>query len=403
MFQFKNVTSLNIFIKAHIRQSKELSDIELTAEISQYTLYRGKTAYFAVKDDKSVINCVMFEDGVRLLDFVPDVGDKVKLQGRIDYYDAQGKVQFYVSSMTRAGAGDLYEQYLKLFAKLSNEGLFDPAHKKKIPLLPRRIGLITSPSGKVKSDVINTMRKKNTHFDIVLYPASVQGTNCAPEVCEGIDYFMSTRIVDVIIIARGGGSYDELFCFNDERIARKVYDCDIPVIVAIGHDEDKFILNYVADCYCGMPAEAGNTVICSYNDQINDVNNLLMRLDMSMRMILDSKRARLDSLRNHKALYSTRTYFDNQMVSVKQLTGQMGDCLNRKISDDKKDLSSLISRLETLNPSNVLKRGYSYVSDKDGNAIESISKINTGDKISVVFADGVADATVTDTNITEDK
>nr|MCR4688621.1 exodeoxyribonuclease VII large subunit [Saccharofermentans sp.] len=252
--------------------------------------------------------------------------------------------------------------------------------------------------GKVKSDVVNTMRKKNTHFDIVLYPANVQGDLCPIDVCAGIDYFMAKRDVDVIIIARGGGSYDELFCFNDERIARKVFECDIPVISAIGHDEDYTILDYVADFRAATPTGAGNCVIGSYSELSNDLNNLVLTLDMSIAQYLANKRARLDALRNHKALYSTETYFENQKVLVGQLKTSMNDSMVRNLTGLGNGLSGLKEQLETLNPSNVLKRGYSYVSDNSGNTIESVDKINKGDSISIVFADGKADATITSKN-----
>ncbi len=404
MYQFNNVTHLNDFIKEYINNNKYLRDIRLTAEISQYTLTRKNTAYFTVKDATSVLNCVMFSEGVMLLDFDPQPGDKVTIDGSIGYYREAGKLQFYVNYMVKAGAGDLHEQYKKLFAKLQNEGLFDPSIKKTLPLLPKRIGLITSPTGKVKSDVINTMRQRNPHFDIVLYPASVQGENCPAEVCAGIDYFMEKKDVDVIIIARGGGSYDELFCFNDEMLARKVFACNIPVISAIGHDEDYTILDYVADFRAATPTGAGNCVIGSYTELNNDLNNLLLTLDMTYTQYLKNKRNRLESLKNHKALYSTETYFENQRILVSQLKSSMSDSMIRHVDDGRKDLKSILGQLESLNPSNVLSRGYSYVSDNDGNTIESVDKINKGDRITVVFADGKADATVTDkTKKTEGK
>ena len=299
MFDFDSVSHLNGYIKQSLQDNPYLAEFSVTGEISQYTVSSRDHAYFSIKDDQSVINCVIFSRSRSMLKIEPEIGMKVKVTGGLDFYTAGGKLQVIATNIEDKGAGDLHEQFNKLFKKLQDEGLFEPSKKKAIPILPKRIGVVTSSSGKVISDIVNTIRKRNPHHDILLYPASVQGAECPPEVISGIEYFNSEKNVDVIIVARGGGSYEELFCFNDEGIARAVFASEIPVISAIGHEPDYTIIDYVADVRAATPTAAGEMVIASYDDQQKEIDNLALNLDIAINSFVDSRRKALDVYKNH--------------------------------------------------------------------------------------------------------
>ena len=388
MFDFDSVSRLNGYIKQSLSDNPYLAEFSVIGEISQYTVSSRDHAYFSIKDDQCVINCVIFSRARSQLRIEPEIGMKVKVYGGVDFYTQGGKLQIIASNIENLGDGDLHEQFNKLFKKLQDEGLFDGSHKKPIPILPRRIGVITSASGKVISDIVNTVRKRNPHHDILLYPASVQGAECPPEVISGIKYFNTEKNVDVIIIARGGGSYEELFCFNDEGIARAVYASEIPVISAIGHEPDYTIIDYVADVRAATPTAAGEMVIASYDDQKKEIDNLALNLDISINQFIDSRRKALEVFKNHKALHSPAYYAMEQQAVVRELRTRLESLTGRVVEQKNSEINEVKVRLDALNPGNVLKRGYSYVCDKDGKAVESVKSVSMGDNVSIVLSDG---------------
>ena len=381
MFDFDSVSRLNSYIKQSLNDNPYLAEFSVVGEISQYTVSSRDHAYFSIKDDQCVINCVIFSRARSQLRIEPEIGMKVKVFGGVDFYTQGGKLQVIATRIENLGDGDLHEQFNKLFKKLQDEGLFDASKKKTIPVLPRRIGVITSSSGKVIADIVNTVRKRNPHHDILLYPASVQGAECPPEVISGLRYFNTEKNVDVIIVARGGGSYEELFCFNDEGIAREVFASEIPVISAIGHEPDYTIIDYVADVRAATPTAAGEMVIASYEDQKKEIDNLALNLDISVNQFIDSRRKALDVYKNHKALHSHAYYARELRTRLEALSG-------RFVEQNASELNGIKVRLDALNPENVLKRGYSYVSDKEGKAVESVKAVGIGDSVRIVLSDG---------------
>lgn len=398
MVEFKSVSQLDNYIKSYLTGSEYLSDFSVTGEISAYTVSSRGHAYFTIKDAEAVMGCVMFSRYIAYTSFTPTIGMKVTVTGCMDFYAPSGKLQMQVLTMKEAGKGDLHEQYKQLFERLSKEGLFAPEHKKPLPVLPRRIGVVTSASGRVISDIVNTLRKRNPYFDLLLYPASVQGENCPIEITEGVNYFNEKKNVDVIIVARGGGSYEDLFGFNDERIARAVYDCEIPVISAIGHEPDYTIIDYVADLRAATPTAAAEQVMASYDDQKNMVDNLALSLDIAVNQYIGAKRNVLDMLANHKALHTPAFYAKQQLLVVDKYRSSMNTAMEAKITNLRSEQKAILGKLESLNPTNVLKRGYSYVSSADGKAVESAQSLKKGDVIGIVFADGKATGTITDTS-----
>ena len=388
MYDFESVSRLNGYIKQSLQDNPYLASFSVVGEISQYTVSARDHAYFSLKDEQSVINCVIFSRARNQLKITPEIGMKVKIYGSVDFYTTGGKLQVIAESIENLGDGDLHEQFNKLFKKLQDEGLFDSSHKKTIPVLPVRIGVVTSGSGKVISDIVNTIRKRNPHHDILLYPASVQGAECPPEVIAGIKYFNDEKNVDVIIVARGGGSYEELFCFNDEGIARAVYASEIPVISAIGHEPDYTIIDFVADVRAATPTAAGEMVIASYADQKKEIDNQALNLDIAINQYVDIRRKALDVYKNHKALHSPAFYAQEQQAVVRELKTRLESLSGRYIEQKKAEVSEVKVRLDALNPGNVLKRGYSYVCDRNGNAVESVEKVKRGDMVNIVLSDG---------------
>ena len=398
MVEFKSVSQLDNYIKSYLTGSEYLSDFQVTGEISAYMVSARGHAYFTIKDAEAVMNCVMFSRYLAYTSFTPTIGMKVTVTGGMDFYAPSGKLQMQVMTMKEAGKGDLHEQYKQLFERLSKEGLFAPEHKKPLPVLPKRIGVVTSASGRVISDIVNTLRKRNPYFDLLLYPASVQGENCPPEITAGVNYFNEKKNVDVIIVARGGGSYEDLFGFNDESIARAVYACEIPVISAIGHEPDYTIIDYVADLRAATPTAAAEQVMASYDDQKNMVDNLALSLDIAVNQYIGAKRNVLDMLANHKALHTPAFYAQQQLLVVDKYRSAMNTAMEAKVTSLRSEQNTILGKLESLNPTNVLKRGYSYVSSADGKAVESAASLKKGDVIGIVFADGKATGTITDTS-----
>lgn len=402
MFDFESVSHLNGYIKQSLADNPYLAEFSVVGEISQYTVSARDHAYFSIKDDQCVINCVIFSRNRAALKIEPEIGKKVKVFGGVDFYSQGGKLQIIATRIENLGDGDLHEQFNKLFKKLQDEGLFDGSHKKTIPILPKRIGVITSISGKVISDIVNTVRKRNPHHDILLYPANVQGSECPPEVISGIKFFNNAKNVDVIIIARGGGSYEELFCFNDEGIARAVYASEIPVISAIGHEPDYTIIDYVADVRAATPTAAGELVIASYDDQMKEIENLALNLDISINQFIDSRRKALEVYKNHKALHSPAFYAMEQQAVVRELRTRLNALSGMFVEQRASEINAVKVRLDALNPGNVLKRGYSYVCDKDGKAIESVKNVNISDNVSIVLSDGALLSEIKDIEIKDD-
>ena len=394
MWRFDTVSALGNYIKDRVSNDPTLSSVEVTGEISKITVYTSGHAYFVLKDEDCVINSVMFRSSYMNLDFTPEDGQKVVVKGRVDYYAQGGKLQLICNSMSLAGQGDLFEQYKKLYAKLEKEGLFLQSAKKALPLLPQRIGVITSPKGAVIHDIVNTLRRRNPHFELTVYPAAVSGAACPSDVISGIRYFCDKDNVDVIIIARGGGSYEDLYGFNDEALARAVYACDIPVVSGIGHDNDYTVLDYVADLRAHTPTAAAELVMPKMEDLRNDIENNLGSIVIAVTYKIEASRKELEMLRNHKALYSPVAYVNNQKALLANDINQLNSKMNLIVKNARGEYNSIYSSLIALGPQNVLKRGYSIVT-ADHKAIDSVEGLAEGDDISIMMADGQVASRVT--------
>ena len=390
MYDFRNILELNTRANYVLSGDERLSSLSVKGELSNVKIYdshNSHTCYLTLKDTTSNISCIMFDSNLSALNFTPEDGLKVTVTGSLSVYAAKGSYRLIIHSMTREGQGDLAEQMRKLYEKLNKEGIFDPSHKLRLPLLPRRIGVISSSKGAVIHDIIHTLSRRNPHFDILLYPAAVSGEACVTEVCAGIDYFMSQRNVDVIIIARGGGSKEELWSFNDERIARKIYSCDIPTISAVGHDTAVSICDYVADVSAPTPTAAAELVMPSLSDLKGKNANLREMLNISVKGLIDSKRTHLRYLSENKALYTPLYNVELHRNRLNTLKERFRNITDNRLTAEKTRLTAIRKNLDLLGPANTLSRGYSYVTLGD-KTVTSVSSVKKGDEIRVVLSDG---------------
>ena len=396
MFSFASVSQLNSYAGQILSSDPRLSSLEVTGEISGFKVYSSGHAYFTLKDSRSEVACVMFASKLRSVGFAPKDGDKVTLTGTCTIYPERGKYQVMCNTMKHAGKGDLREQLKMLYEKLDKEGLFDPEHKMRIPMRPGRIGIISSPTGAVIHDILVKLNERNPYFDAVLYPASVQGENCPSEVINGIDYFTEHGNVDVIIIARGGGSIEDLWGFNNEDLVRRVYECEIPVISAVGHETDVTLLDHVADKRSPTPTAAAEDVLKTYEELSGNISVLREKIIMNMKSYIASKRNALDSLRSHKALFTPELTARIKRNELDNLVSLLVRRENERIETEKRRLSGFIDSLSLLGPHNVLRRGYSYVAAEDGSPVVSVKDIGIDSKVDINFMDGTAKAVITD-------
>lgn len=404
MYAFGSISELNKYIADFLKNDDVLSSFSVTGEISGFKQYPSGHCYFSVKDKTSSVNCMMWSSYAMCLDFAPKDGQNVQMTCSCGYYEANGKLQLYVKHMSLLGKGDLHEEYKKMFNKLLNEGLFSDECKKPIPLLPKRIGVISSPKGAVIHDIITTLRKRNPYFDLVLYPSAVQGEFAPSEITSGIKYFNSVTgksRVDVLIIARGGGSFEDLYCFNDEGLARAVFASDIPVISAVGHEVDYTICDYVADMRAATPTAAAEICLPRFDDVNLRIDSTINSLRNSMAGFISARKSNLTYLCNHKALEGPKFAINLEKGKVDRLISQLRNSCDKGMAERDAKLNLLINQTESLSPLKVLSRGYAIAFDGDGNSILSVGNVKSGDKIKVKVSDGQIYADVLSTSAEE--
>lgn len=396
MFSFSSVTELIKYIQAVCDNDSRLKDMSVTGEISGFKKYPSGHCYFSLKDNESTISCVMFGFYANNLNFVPKDGLKVQVSCNAGIYGPNGKFQIYCKSMTELGKGDLREQFKALFEKLNKEGLFSPNYKKPIPSMPRKIGVITSSSGAVIHDIIRTLSRRNPFFDLVLYPSAVQGNQAPKEIISGIDFFETSNEinVDVLIIARGGGSFEDLYCFNDEDLARRIFECSIPIISAVGHEVDYTICDYVSDLRVATPTAAAEVVLPKFDDLEYTLSSIRNDLDNAIFGYINSQKNRLNSLKNHKALSGPEYQIRNEFSRLNEFTSRLNFIMDNRIKNENLVLKSLMERIDLTSPLKILQRGYSITYDSDGNTINSSKSLNLNDVITVQLSDSKVLATV---------
>ena len=388
------VTEVNEYIKMLLDGNGLLSDVYVKGEISNFTNHRTGHFYFSLKDEGGLIRAVMFRTAAQKLRFLPEDGMKVILRGRISSFVRDGQYQIYVNDIEPDGVGSLYIAFEQLKRRLEAEGLFDPAHKRTIPRLPRRVGIVTSPTGAAIRDMINIFGRRFPYTELVLYPALVQGVEAAADIARGVRYFNETNSVNVIVVGRGGGSMEDLWAFNDEALARTVAASRIPVISAVGHETDFTICDFAADLRAPTPSAAAELAVPETEDIKRRLENINVRNRTNIENRIALYRSRLENIRSVGAISSPERFLDGRRMNVlycsEKLVRNYGDICNA----EKVRLAKTAAKLEALNPLGIISRGYSAVTDEDGNVIRSVGMLSKGDTLRVRFADGEAEATV---------
>lgn len=386
-----SVSQLNRYIKMNFDADENLANIFISGEISNFTNhYRTGHLYFTLKDDSAAVRAVMFNSSAKRLKFMPEDGMKVIARGRVSVYEASGQYQLYVDDMQPDGVGALNLAYEQLKEKLQKEGLFSELHKKPLPPYPEKVGVITSPTGAAVRDIINVLGRRFPYAEIVFCPVLVQGDGAHLQLTDAVNLFNSERAADVIIIGRGGGSIEDLWEFNDEGLARAVYNSDIPVISAVGHETDFTICDFVADMRAPTPSAAAELAVPDANELQYALSALKNRMFLNVSSGIADRRSRLEYLMSKGALKSPDEMLSNRSQRLDTAFSKMLSSYENRIGGKKVEFISTATALSKLDPMSVLMRGFAFVSDKNGKNVYSSQALAKGDKINVRFHDGSA-------------
>ncbi len=396
MQEINSVSQVNMYIKHMFARDYALNNISVMGEVSNCKYHSSGHIYFTIKDSASQLSCVMFSSMRTGLDFKMEAGQEVAVQGSISVYERDGKYQLYARKITRYGSGRLYEEYEKMKKRLWKEGLFDADRKKKIPAYAKSIGVVTAPEGAVIHDICNVAGRRNPYVQIYLYPAKVQGEGAEDTIIEGIKYFEKTGI-DTIIIGRGGGSIEDLWVFNSERLARTVAACTKPVISAVGHETDVTIADFAADLRAPTPSAAAELAIYSYMDVETALRQTAYSLKWQINNILKIKRLGLEQYNMALRQLSPVDITRQKRLYLADCEDRLSALINQKLLSAKYQLGLYAEKLKGLSPLYKLKNGYSYITDMDGNSIKSAAGIQEGQQLALYMQDGMAEVTVNKT------
>ncbi len=388
-----SVTELNKYVKDKIASDEFLNSVFVAGEISNFKHHYTGHMYFTLKDENSLIKCVMFKTATGHLNFVPKDGMKVNVLGSVGVFERDGVYQIYVQAMQEDGIGNLYAQYEELKARLEEEGLFDTEHKKKIPFMPKVIGVLTSNTGAVIRDIINVSTRRNPNVHIRLLPVPVQGEGAAQKIADAIQFMNEKNLADVIIIARGGGSLEDLWPFNEEIVARSIYASRLPVVSAVGHETDFTIADFVADLRAPTPSAAAELVVADVEDLKNTLQIYKSRLKISLKRKTELMRLKLEKYRNSNAFKNPLQKVNNAYLQIDQLAKQMENAMTKKLKNVKSNFSKEVTKLDALSPLKTLSRGFCIVQQKD-KVIVKAENLEPNQEIDLTFQDGKARAQI---------
>ena len=391
-----SVSQINQYIKSLLDRDGVLTNVCVTGELSNYKIYPSGHHYFSLKDAEGAIRCVMFKGSAFRLRFRPENGMKVLVTGRVSVFPRDGAYQLYCEFMMPEGTGDLHVAFEQLKQKLQAEGLFDSAHKKQLPRYPQRIAIITSSAGAAVHDMLRILGKRYPLCKVILLPVRVQGVEAPPEICGAIRYVNRYRLADLIITGRGGGSIEDLWAFNDERVAREIYLSEIPVISAVGHEPDVTISDFVADLRAATPSNGAELAV---PDQM-ELRQMIQSLEIRMGQALDGKlklsRQRLSRLAASRVLQNPMNYLQDRRMVLDHLQKQLASGMRETASRKKQKLVAFASAMDAMSPLKVLARGYSMTKDSKGQVVTDAAALYPGDEITVTFRSGQLQATVKD-------
>lgn len=389
-----SVSDINKYIKMLFDSDTLLNSVSIRGEITNFKAHYTGHFYFTLKDENSTIKCVMFKGYAQYIKFKPADGMKVVINGQVSSYERDGVYQIYCKSMSPEGLGDLYLAYEQLKAKLEKEGLFDVSKKKNIPFLPNRVGVITSKTGAVIRDIINVSTRRYPNVNLLVYPAAVQGVNVASTVIEGLKTFNRLNNVDVIIIARGGGSFEDLFGFNDEELARQIYASNIPVVSAVGHETDFTICDFVSDLRAPTPSAAAELVYPEYSEIVNRIITDKKRTIIAIKNYIERKRQYVEKLKAAKLEKVPLDKINRYRIAIDNLITKSESTLKYKVEKYRTRCIKSISKIDALSPLKTLTRGYSVTENSSGEVIKKVGDVKPNDKISIRLTDGKINAIV---------
>ncbi|WP_455058114.1 exodeoxyribonuclease VII large subunit [Jutongia sp.] len=387
------VSQINRYIANLFKQDYTLSGIQVKGEISGCKYHYSGHIYFTLKDAGAAISCVMFSSQRKGLDFTLEDGQSVIVTGQISVFERDGRYQLYARSIVQDGVGRLYEEYEKLKKRLLAEGLFDEQRKKQIPRYASKIGVVTAETGAVIQDICNVTYRRNPYVQLYLYPAKVQGEGAAQTVIEGIRYFEQTD-VDTIIIGRGGGSVEDLWCFNDEALARVIADCTKPIISAVGHETDTTISDYAADLRAPTPSAAAELAVYSWREMEIGLREYRNDLRQAMHQILKVRKLELQKYMVLLQHVSPEDILRQKRLVLADSQERLQRLMEKRLTDAKHRLALYAEEMKGLSPLQKLQSGYTYTADEAGNHIDSVQSLEKGQHLTLTFADGQADVTV---------
>lgn len=392
--QVLSVLQVNEYIRAAMDRDSVLTSVAVRGEISNYKVYPSGHHYFTLKDNDSSLRCVIFKGNAMRLRFRPENGMQIIAMGKISVYPRDGAYQLYCSALALDGAGDLHAAFEQLKAKLAAQGMFDPNHKKPIPKYPKTIGIVTSSAGAAIHDMLRILRKRFPLVQVRLLPVRVQGAEAPGEIASAIYYANAWNLADLLIVGRGGGSIEDLWAFNDELVAKAIYDSDIPVISAVGHEPDVTISDYVADLRAATPSNAAELAVPDRDALFQSLDGAYNRmLTVFNRQLIDARR-HLSFIAASACLQNPVQYVQQRKQAVEHLYNRLISGYERTLSDKKHQFASITAKLDAMSPLKVLTRGYSMTQDLDGNLISSVHGTQPGNHIQITLSDGTLSAVV---------
>ena len=389
-----SITQINAYIQGRMNEDPMLVQVAVRGEISNYKLYPSGHHYFTLKDEQSALKCVMFKGNAMSLRFRPASGMKVIALGRISVYPRDGQYQLYVSSMAMDGIGDLYAAFEALKKKLSQQGLFDPAKKKPIPKYPQTIGIVTSSAGAAVHDILRILRRRYPLCSVRLLPVRVQGAEAPEEIASAIRYANARDLADLLIVGRGGGSIEDLWAFNDERVAYAIYESHIPIISAVGHEPDVTIADYVADLRAATPSNGAELAVPDREALAQNLDAFSAAMTGALNRQLRLASQRLEGLAASPALRSPTGYLDRREKDLGLLKEKLLAAQNRELSKAQQKYVANVAKLDAMSPLKVLSRGYAMAQKETGELIRSVKQTTTGESIVVSLADGKLNASI---------
>lgn len=389
-----SITQINAYIQGRMNEDPMLAQVAVRGEISNYKLYPSGHHYFTLKDEQSALKCVMFKGNAMSLRFRPASGMKVIALGRISVYPRDGQYQLYVSSMAMDGIGDLYAAFEALKKKLSQQGLFDPAKKKPIPKYPQTIGVVTSSAGAAVHDILRILRRRYPLCSVRLLPVRVQGAEAPEEIVSAIRYANAHDLADLLIVGRGGGSIEDLWAFNDERVAYAIYESHIPIISAVGHEPDVTIADYVADLRAATPSNGAELAVPDREALAQNLDAFSAAMTGALNRQLRLASQRLEGLAASSALRSPTGYLDRREKDLGLLKEKLLAAQNRELSKAQQKYVANVAKLDAMSPLKVLSRGYAMAQKETGELIRSVKQTTTGESIVVSLADGKLNASI---------